>query len=284
MNRPKDKKKRRVGTPREQRNALAYAVASRDQNTMQMVEAAIRHKQVMLAFQPIVSAQNTDRQAFYEGLIRVLDETGRIIPAKEFMSAVEETELGRQLDCHALDLGLETLQAQPGLRLSINMSARSIGYSPWIDSLKRAVGGGSTLGERLILEISEASVNQVPDIVQSFMTDMRSQNVSFALDDYGAGMTSFKVFREFPFDFIKLDGGFSREITTDRTNQVLSSAIAAIAEKLDIMTIASRIESPQDAQIMAALGIDCLQGFAFGAATVNPPWARAASQKKAAQR
>ncbi|MEP2531310.1 EAL domain-containing protein [Shimia sp.] len=281
MIRQKKKKPPRGSTTREQRNPLDFAVASRDRATLEMVQSAIRHKQVMLAYQPIVSAENTTTPAFYEGLIRVLDETDRIIPAKDFMDAVENTELGRQLDCLALELGLQTLERHPNLRLSINMSARSIGYGPWADILKRAVGGTSTLGDRLILEISENSVNLVPDIVRNFMTDMRSQNVSFALDDYGAGMTSFAVFREFPFDFIKLDGSFSRNICTDQANQVLASAVAAIAEKFDMMSVASRVESPQDARTLHALGFDCLQGFAFGAPTVNPPWAKQRPAKTA---
>lgn len=271
--RQRKKKGRKPEAGREERNPLDYAVAARDRATLEMVEVAIRHKQVLLAYQPVVSATDTRQTAFYEGLLRVLDDTGRIIPAKDFMGAVENTETGRQLDCLSLELGLETLQAQPGLRLSINMSARSIGYAPWADILQRAVGGVSALGERLILEISEASVNQVPDIVQNFMTNMRARNVSFALDDFGAGMTSLQVFRSFPFDFIKLDGGFSRDICTDRTNQVLASAVAAIAQKFDMVSVASRVEAPQDARVLAELGFDCLQGFAFGAPTVSPPWA-----------
>jgi EAL domain-containing protein (putative c-di-GMP-specific phosphodiesterase class I) len=60
---------------------------------------------------------------FYEGLIRVLDDTGRIIPARDFMGNVEERDLGRRIDCAALVTGLRTLKSNPGLRLAINMSA-----------------------------------------------------------------------------------------------------------------------------------------------------------------
>ena len=67
-------------------------------------------------------AQQPERPAFYEGLIRVLDQTGRVIPAVEFIEAIETTEIGREIDCLALKFGLETLAAVPGLRLSINMS------------------------------------------------------------------------------------------------------------------------------------------------------------------
>jgi sensor c-di-GMP phosphodiesterase-like protein len=68
---------------------LSAAVSQRDRSTLEMVRSALEHKQVMLAYQPIMAA--TGGVAFYEGLIRVLDETGRIIPAREFINVIEET-------------------------------------------------------------------------------------------------------------------------------------------------------------------------------------------------
>ena len=111
-------------------NPLAMAVANRDRQTLEMVRAAVRHKNVMLAYQPIVQAKNPKEIAFFEALIRVLDETQRVIPAREFITVIEETELGRDIDCLALQKGRIAMIKAPNLRLSINMSARSIGYPP----------------------------------------------------------------------------------------------------------------------------------------------------------
>lgn len=280
MNRPK--RPRQHGTPQEQRNPLTYAVTSRDSATLDMVREAIAHKQVLLAFQPVVLSSNTKRPAFFEGLIRVLDETGRIIPAKDFMSALEDSELGRQLDCLALELGLKTLAQQPNIRLSINMSARSIGYAPWMDCLHRGLAQDSDITNRLILEISEKSVLQVPDIIKGFMDDLHLKGLSFALDDYGAGMSSLTVFRDFDFDIVKLDGAFSHNIASNGANQILASAVAAVAQRFDIHSVASHIESPADAAMMTELGFDCLQGFAFGAPTISPPWSKKADKRTAA--
>ena len=78
---------------------LSYAVSARDRSIIDMVEEAIRHKQLLLAFQPVVTAEQPDRAAFYEGLIRITDPTGRVIPAREFIEQVETRESGRIIVC-----------------------------------------------------------------------------------------------------------------------------------------------------------------------------------------
>ena len=85
---------------------LDYAISERDRETLTMVRQAIARRDVVLAYQPIVQTARPDRPAFHEGLIRILDTRGRIIPAQDFIGAVEDTELGRKIDCLALELGL----------------------------------------------------------------------------------------------------------------------------------------------------------------------------------
>ena len=97
---------------------------------------------------------------------------------------------GRRIDALALELGLRALSENPDLRLSINMSARSIGYPDWSETLDRGLSEDPTVAERLILEITEASAMVMPDIVSVFMDDLQIRGVSFALDDFGAGFTS----------------------------------------------------------------------------------------------
>lgn len=263
------------------RNALEHAVNTRDAGTMEMVHRAIQHRQVMLAFQPVVQARATDRVAFYEGLIRVLDETGRIIPAGEFISAVEDTEYGRTLDCIALEKGLAELHRVPDLRLSINMSARSIGFKKWMRTLKRGLSQDPTVAERLILEITEQSAMMVPELVTSFMDDLQGQGISFAIDDFGAGYTALRHFKDFNFDVLKIDGEFAVGIANDPDNQVLVAAMVSIAEQFDMFTVAEFVENLPDADCLARLGVDCLQGFYFAAPSVRPPWRDTDEQQRA---
>lgn len=266
----------------QKKNVLAEALMLRDQNVLDMVEAAVKHKQVMLAFQPVVQARRPDRMAFYEGLIRVLDETGRVIPAREFISAIEETEIGRMIDCLALEKGLLELSRTPSLRLAINMSARSIGYRRWMRTLDHGLRADPTVGERLILEITESSAMMVPEIVIGFMSDLQKKGIAFALDDFGAGFTALRHFKQFQFDILKIDGQFIRNIHADPDNQVLAKAILSIAQQFDMFTVAENVERAEDVEVLTSMGVDCLQGYFFGAPTVTPPWREERQQKASA--
>lgn len=159
---------------------LDMAVHNRDQNILQIVEDAVHHREVRLAFQPVVQAQEQGQAAFYEGLIRVTDPTGRIIPAGQFIDAIEERETGRLLDCLALEHGLRTLTQTPGIRLAINLSARSIGYPKWRKVLERGLSRDPSVAQRLILEITEASAMLVPELVVQAMRDLQKLGISFA--------------------------------------------------------------------------------------------------------
>ena len=251
---------------------LDYAVVTRDRSTLAMVTAALRHRDTMLAFQPVVQSQRPDRIAFYEGLIRVLDETGRIIPAREFIDAVEATETGRILDCVALETGLRVLRKTPHIRLAINMSARSIGFPRWMRSLKQGLQADPTIGERLILEITERSAMTLPELAGRFMADLQKRGITFALDDFGSGYTSLRYLRDFHFDMIKIDGEFVRGVHAHADNQVLTRAMVDIARQFDMFTVAESVENLADSRWLAGIGVDCQQGYFFGAPTVNPPW------------
>ncbi len=262
-------------------NPLDFAIRERDKDTMQMVCDALQRKQVMLAYQPVVRADSTHAPAFYEGLIRVLDNTGRIIPAREFIEVVETDEMGRILDCHALELGLVALAQEPTLRLSINMSARSIGYPRWMKTLNYGLSQDETIAERLILEITESSAMLMPDIVTAFMRDLQALGISFALDDFGAGFTAFRFLKNFYFDIVKIDGQFIRNIQNDTDNQVLTQALVSIAEQFEMFTVAECVETAEDAGFLMEIGVDCLQGYYFGAPATRPPWHINEQEKRA---
>ncbi|TLP69427.1 EAL domain-containing protein [Parasedimentitalea maritima] len=260
-------------------NPLNAAVVSRDHSTLDIVAEAIKHNQTMLAYQPVMQALPPLGAAFYEGYIRVLDSTGRVIPAREFMPVVEDKELGRVLDCLALEHGFKALRHNPNIRVSINMSARSIGYGRWMRVVDRMLKKDSTLGERLVLEISEASAMAAPELVIDFMDRMQEHGIAFALDNFGAGTSIIKHFREFFFDAVKIDGQFIRGIHANHDNQAVTRALVGVAKQFDMLIVAESVESAADAEFLVSIGVDCLQGYLYGAPSVSPPWIEELKQR-----
>lgn len=143
----------------------------------------------------------------------------------------------------------------------------------------RGLAIDKTIAERLILEITESSTMLMPDLVSVFMTEMQAKGISFALDDFGSGYIAFRYFKDFTFDIVKIDGSFIQGITRNPDNQVLTQALVSIAQQFDMYTVAEFVESKEDADYLASIGIDCLQGYYFGAARIDPEWKSNKGQK-----
>lgn len=243
---------------------LLYALASRDADVMTLVRDALAAGRVSLAFHPIVTADPIAKIAFHEGLIRVKDDAGRIIPAAHFMPLIEDRAMGRQIDCSSLTLALQHLRENPGLRLSINISARSVADGEWRRLLDDGLRSKDRLGERLIFEISESSAMMLPDVMIRFMAEMQPKGVAFALDGFGAGMTAFRYLKEFFFDLVKIDKSFVRGIDSDPDNQVLAEALITVAHQFEMFAVADGVETEAEAVFLRSIGVDCLQGYLFG--------------------
>lgn len=258
--------------PKDPNSPLDYAIKKRPEPIIDKVTRAIERKNVLLAYQPIVHAKNPLKPAFYEGLIRIMDDARDIIPARDFISIVETLETGRVIDCLALEMGLNALAECPTLRLSINMSARSIGYPRWMETLEKGLAMDGTIAERLILEITEDSAMMMPELVKVFMANLHKRGISFALDDFGAGYTAFRFLKQFHFDIVKIDGQFIRNINDDADNQVLTTALLAIANQFDMLCVAECVETQEEMSFLQSLGFDCLQGYLTGRPETVPAW------------
>lgn len=248
---------------------LVYAMASRDGDVLRMVRDALAARRTQLAFHPVVTADSPQVTAFHEGLMRLTDETGRIIPAGHFMPQVEETAIGRQIDCVTLELALQCLRAVPDLRLSVNISARSIGDGEWRRTLDRGLLDHGSPGDRLIFEISETSAMLLHENVIRFMAEMQPKGVSFALDGFGAGLTAFRHLKDFFFDLVKIDKSFASGIDRDPDNQVLAEALITVAHQFEMFAVADGVETAAEAAFLRGLGVDCLQGYHFGVPSLH---------------
>jgi len=233
------------------------------------VAQALAHGRLTFHYQPVVQARNPQAPAFFEALARLRTPTGEVLPAGAFMPAVESGLLGRAIDRLALGHALKVLGANPGLRLAVNMSPLSMGDEEWLEILAAAARGGSGVCGRLILEITEAAAMQNVDQTIDFMDHVRTTGCAFALDDFGAGATGFRYFRDFRFDMVKIDGGFIEGVHRTRDAQVLVECLTAVARHFEMVTVAERVEDQADADWLRNLGVDALQGYLYGRPSVR---------------
>ncbi|WP_198670724.1 EAL domain-containing protein [Oceanicella sp. SM1341] len=239
-----------------------------------LVMDAVSRGGIALAFQPVMRAGGAGTVAFHECLVRILDAGGAEVPAGAFMPAIANLGLVRQVDRAVLRHALSALRRNPGLRLSVNLSPQSMQDSEWLSALEEAAAGTPDAVERLILEITESYAIIDPMRTLEFMTRVRALGCAFALDDFGAGYTSFRHFRDFHFDAVKIDGSFVRGIATSEDNQILVRTLVSIAGHFSMFTVAECVETAQDAARLTAMGIDCLQGYHFGRPRIREDWYR----------
>lgn len=232
---------------------------------------ALARGRMRFHFQPVVRADNPGFIAFHEMLARLVDAEGRVQPASAFMAQAEDNEIGRAIDRLALKTALDELAADPGLRLSINLSPRTMGDSAWLATLAEGAErhGPRTTG-RLIIEITETDAIAQTGQTIDFLDHVRGYGCAFALDDFGAGATGFRNFRDFRFDIVKLDGGFVEGVARCRDSQALVGCLLTAARHFEMMVVAERVENAADAAWLAKAGVDCLQGYYYGRPAARP--------------
>jgi len=245
------------------------------------VAQALAQGRIEFHFQPVVRAGNPAMPAFFEMLARLRLPDGQLLAAGAFLPAIEAGSLGRAIDRLALTEALKALAADPALRLSVNVSPHSMGDEGWLILIAAAARGGSGVCGRLILEITENAA--MADAAQTidFMDHVRATGCAFALDDFGAGTTGFRHFRDFRFDMVKIDGAFIRGVHAAPDSQVLVECLAGVARHFEMMVVAEQVENEADAAWLRHARVDCLQGYLYGRPAACPALPQAAAEDAA---
>ena len=262
----------RLGLARSGPTRLAAAAARRGARLVEQLLRAIDAGEAFLAFQPVHHAHERGRVLFHEGLFRFRDASGAEVPARDFMPAAERTPAAQAVDRAALALALRELADAPGLRLSVNLSARTVGDPEWRAILRAAAARDPAIGRRLVVEITESSALGLPGLVLETMAELRAHGVTLALDDFGAGHSSLGYLKDYRFDILKIDGRFAAGIDSDPDSRALVAPVVALARHFGMLTVAERVETEAQALAFAALGVDALQGFHLGRPTARPLW------------
>ncbi|WP_420345443.1 putative bifunctional diguanylate cyclase/phosphodiesterase [Pelagibius sp.] len=232
------------------------------------VQEALHDGRIALSYQPVVDAQS-HAVRYFECLVRMYDRSGALVPAAEFIPAIEQLGLMRTIDNRVRDLALAALERYPDVRLAINISGLTATERSWQRGLIARLKGRRELASRLVVEITETAALMDIDETSRFVASLRTLGCEVALDDFGSGFTTFHHLRALTVDVVKIDGSFIRDITTDKENQIFIRNLLALAQTLGVATVAECVETREDADYLSAEGVDLLQGYYFGRPDVD---------------
>lgn len=231
-----------------------------DMVVARLVQKALSEDRLVLAYQPVVEAKG-GRVAFYECLLRLRKQTGEIVGAAEFVPVIEQLGLIRQIDRKVLQLAVAELAADPEVVLAINISGLTANDPAWLRCLVALLNGKPDLARRLIVEITEtAAIREIGETAR-FVASVRELGCRVALDDFGAGYSSFRHLKALPVDMVKIDGSFSDSVADDERSRLFVRTLVGLAAGFGLTTVAEGIDCAETAAALTAEGVTYLQGF-----------------------
>jgi diguanylate cyclase (GGDEF)-like protein len=241
------------------------------------IVAALNERRIFLAYETVAKA--ADRQpAFYECLMRIRRTDGSLVGANEIVPVAERLGLVRLLDHRVLELVVDEMAAAPALQASLNVSPASTTDPDWWAGLGSLLRTHSGVAQRLTVEITESAAIQDVDETRGFVTRVKDLGCRIAIDDFGAGYTSFRNLRKLGVDIVKIDGAYVADIMRSEDDRAFVRTLIDLAKRLNLATVAEWVQSDEAARTLQDWGCDYLQGEFIGLASIERPWLKSLAQ------
>jgi diguanylate cyclase (GGDEF)-like protein len=244
------------------------------------IHAAMKEDRLLLYRQPVVALQNSQsghhgQIHHYEILVRMRGRDGDIISPGLFLPAAERYGLIDEVDRWVIRkvfayMALEQRLGTGGFHYAINISGISLGDDSFADFVLRELTRAEVAPSRVQFEITETSAINNLDRALVFIHKLRAAGCSFALDDFGRGVSSLAYLRQLPVDYLKIDGSFVRNMLEDEIDRAMVSTVDHLAKRMGISTIAEYAETPELLEKLRLMGVDYAQGFGIAAASCLP--------------
>jgi diguanylate cyclase (GGDEF)-like protein len=235
------------------------------------IVSCLKEGSFKLAYQPVVDAK-TGKVHMHEALLRMIDQTGEIIPAGHLIPIAEHIGLIRLIDRCVVQMAVTALHSYPEARISLNISYNSATDSRWNKQLLDLLSADRSIASRITVEVTESVAFSELEAPREFIAELQTLGCRVAVDDFGAGYTSFRNVRGLNIDMIKLDGTFCRNLKESAEARFYAKCLIDLGKQFNMKTIAEWVESPEDADVLRELGIDYLQGHFLGQVSIEAPW------------
>lgn len=228
------------------------------------LRSAMAEGQITLYHQPIVDALTGQTILGFETLVRWNHPKRGLISPSEFIHIAEQSDLIVQLGNVVLDRALEELAPYGDCRISVNATGRQLLSDNFADYVRSLLARHRVSPSRLCLELTETSLLDEGERVDSVMRDLARDGVQFAIDDFGVGYSSLSYLMNFKFDILKIDRGFIESLDNKPESSMIVTSIVSLARSLGMQVVGEGIERAEQHRFLAASGCTYLQGFLFG--------------------
>ncbi len=265
-------KARRRGSFEAYRPSLERTAQRRENvRATEDIIAALNARRIFLVYEPVVEIRSR-APAFYECLMRLKRGDGTLLAVNEAVPLAERLGLVRLLDHRVLELALAELLEAPALRASLNVSAASTVDPDWWAALEAMLRAHPGVGERLTVEITETAAIHDVDETRGFVARVKDLGCRIAIDDFGAGYSSYRNLRKLGVDLIKIDGAFVQNLARSEDDRAFVHTLIDLARRLGVATVAEWVQDETAAAMLADWGCDYLQGSLVGLASTERPW------------
>ncbi|MBX9811751.1 MAG: EAL domain-containing protein [Burkholderiales bacterium] len=227
---------------------------------------ALDEDRLVLFSQPVVRLKD-QKPVHYEILVRVLDHNGKYILPEHFIEFAESMGMVQEIDMRVVEKLLqfmrENRQLGQKLRYFVNLSRVSISDQHWIQRFVTLLRTSQVDPGQLVFEITETAAMSEIDVTLTFIRRLKDMGCRFALDDFGAGFSSFYYLKRFEVDYLKIDGSFIRDLATDEGSRIFVKALNDVARELNKQVIAEWVEKPEVVKLLVEMGTQFGQGFLF---------------------
>src|SRR5579863_8770625 len=232
---------------------------------------ALKENRLKLAYQPIIQARSR-KTSHYECLLRMIKPDGSILTAGHFVPAAEQMGIVHLIDRFSLEATVAQLKAHQTITLAVNVSGTAASDPVWLQSFVDYVRAEQQVAPRLIVELTETAALHHFEENAHFVSQLRELGVRVAIDDFGAGYTSFRNLQMLHVDTVKIDGSYVKDLSQSPENQVFVRTLVGLARSFGIKTVAEWVGSDDDAALLQNFGVDYFQGFFFGEPVIDPKW------------
>ena len=233
---------------------------------VQRLQDALHHNLFSLYAQSITPLKGNDKRKSFEILLRLTDKADELILPGTFLDIAERNFLMTDIDTWVINNLFETL-AKCDLsfwqnhRFSVNLSGTSLNNESFLQFLKQRLTKCPLPAELFCFEITESVAVSDLDRIVEFINSLKEIGCSFALDDFGKGVSSLTYLKSLPVDYLKIDGSFIKELNINPASKVMVEAIKHIAEGIGLKTVAEFVENETILNSVRDLNVDYAQGF-----------------------